>query len=118
MATQKAGKKVRRRKRKKTAFDTTFTMSEITFVMQYWHERDPRRGPDLTDDEIEESRIGKTLGRKMMGTWGYWCDMLKPGHFRLEPGQVGLDPMRARESHRVRSRVVEPSTPANSQKLL
>ena len=86
-------------------FDITFSMGDIIFVLQYWHQRDRRRGPELTEAEIEGSKIGKRLGQKMLKTWGYWKEILQPGHFALAPGEIGLDP--GPRSLRVKARVLD-----------
>ena len=82
--------KPRRKRRAKAPFDEKFTIGEILFIIQYWHQRDWAWGRMMTEEELVASDVGVRLRRKMLKTRGHFDTMLTPGHFYLEPGEHGI----------------------------
>lgn len=81
-------------------------MPDVTFIIQYWHQRDRAWGRMVTEEELIAARIGIQMRRKMLRTWGTFDMILTPGHFDMEPGDDGIGAPK-KNRRRVSSRVTD-----------
>jgi len=76
------------------------SVPEIIFIMQYWHQRDRAWGRMVTERELVAADIGIRMRRKMLAVWSTFDSILTPGHFALEPGDIGIGAPRAKSRRR------------------